>query len=190
MNRYNFVVLLAVLATLIYGVVEFPRLKRVVHRVLASLAAIRLNIDAIARVLGAQRPASFTVTRVVFFDERILIEGDIRMIRLSDTQKTRVTFGKPLDGKGFPAEVQADSVKIEATDDSITVTPVDGDQFSVDVVANHPTTDITAPGGVKISADADLGDGVSTIEGFEPVLVTGGAAKGFGAPTATEPTEQ
>jgi hypothetical protein len=34
------------------------------------------------------------------------------MIRITDTQKVRVTFGKPLDKKGFAADVQEGSLSI------------------------------------------------------------------------------
>lgn len=191
MNKYNFPLLLVAVAVLIGLVVWLPSVKGLVSRVLSSVTALRISVDAIARVLGATRPASFTVTRVVFTDERILIQGrDILMIRMTDTQKCRVTFGKPVDKKNFPAEVQGGSTLIEATDDSISVVPVADDPFSVDCIAQHPTNDPLNPGGIKISADADLGDDLTTIEGFEPVLISAGQAFGFGAPTVSAIEEQ
>lgn len=190
MNRYNFGLLLLTIGMLVAVLSTLPAIGAMLRRVIATIGAVRINVEAIARVLGARRPASLTITRAVFIDERIVVEREIRMIRISDTQRVRVTFGKPVDKKNFPADVQEGSVQIVATDDSITVTPVDGDPFSADVIAQHPTTDITQPGGVKISADADLGDGVLTIEGFEPVLVSAGVASGFGSPTVGAPAER
>lgn len=113
-------------------------------------------------------------------DTNLYVRGVITNMQLRDDQKVRITFGKPLDKKGNPASVQEGSVSISVTDGSATVEPDPADPFSATIIGVSPTADITKPGAVIITADADLGEGVKNITGSEPLIVTGGQAVGFG----------
>jgi len=96
----------------------------------------------------------------------------------------------PTNRKGKPAKVQAGSVEYESVDPSIATVaedPNDETKFTVkssaDDITESKTTDI------KVKADADLGDGVVTIEGVLTVTVTPEAATGFGVSTISEPAD-
>jgi hypothetical protein len=151
----------------------------------------RRLLKRIARALEVKRAAAerLTVIRVQDLDTGLIVEGRITLMVLTDTQKARITFGQPLDRKGFPAKVQDGSVTFSISDDSAVVTQDPADPFSADVVAAHPTPD-NQPATITISADADLGEGVKTITGVEPLIVTSGEAAGFGPATVGEVTEQ
>ena len=151
----------------------------------------RRLLRRIARALEEKRAArqSLTVIRVQDLDTGLIIEGRITLMILTDNQKARITFGQPLDRKGFPAKVQDGSVTFSISDDSAVVTQDPTDPFSADVVASHPTPDNQAAT-ITISADADLGEGVKTISGAEPLIVTSGEAAGFGNAAVGPITEQ
>lgn len=108
------------------------------------------------------------------------VRGDITNMQIRDDQKFRIEFGKPLDKKGNAASVQEGSVSISVTDGSATVEPDPTNPFAATIIGVSPTADITKPGAVIITADADLGEGVRNITGSEPLIVTGGQAVGFG----------
>lgn len=153
--------------------------------------------DSLRELFGSfsDRPRiSWNVIRVRDLDTGLVLQGRITKMNLTDTQKTRVTFGKPVDKKGFPTSIQG-APGFAASDDAITLTPVDGDPYSVDVAGNHPSAagdDGVTPvaGSLTISGDADLGDGVETITGVEPYVVSAGKAAGFGSATVAPATEQ
>lgn len=136
---------------------------------------------------SAQPRVTWNVTKVRDLDTGLQTQGRITKMNLTDTQKTRVTFGKPVDKKGFLAEIQGDPT-FSASDDAITLTPVDGDAFSVDVSANHPNLDVNG-GVLTVSGDADLGEGVESITGVEAYVVSSGKAAGFG-PASVGPIEE
>lgn len=151
----------------------------------------RRALKRIARALEEKRAARkrLPLIRVQDKDTGLIVEGEITLMVLTDTQRARITFGQPVDKKGFPAQVQPGSVVFEISDDSAAVVQDPNDVFSADVIAAHPTPD-QAPAVITISADADLGDGVKTITGVEPLIVTSGEASGFGPATVGPATEQ
>lgn len=129
------------------------------------------------------------VTRIEF-DTRQIVKGDIREMVLTDSQQAKITFGQPLDKRGKNAKVQAGSVTFSIDNPAVaTVTQDANDPFSALVIALDTTPD-GAPTTITISADADLGDGVKTITGVEPLIVIAGEAVGFGNAIVGEPTEQ
>lgn len=131
--------------------------------------------------------------RLMDRDTRLVVEGDPNKMTITDTQRVRITFGKPLDKKGNDASIQGDPT-FASSDDSVTLVAVDGDPFSIDVDGQKPSPKDAdgnpVAGVVTIKGDADLGDGVREITGGEPYLVTAGDAVGFGAATVGTPTEQ
>ena len=152
----------------------------------------RRLLRRIARALEEKRAArqSLTVIRVQDLDTGLIVEGRITLMVLTDTQQTSITFGQPLDKKGKPAKVQPGSVTFSIDQpDAATVTQDANDPFTATVVAGNPTAD-GSPATITISADADLGEGVKTITGLEPLIVTSGEAVGFGNATIGPITEQ
>jgi hypothetical protein len=156
---------------------------------------VRLEAGESLLQLFSDRPRiSWNCIRVRDLETGLTFKGRISKMQLTDTQKVRVTFGKPVDRKGFPATIQGDPV-FAASDDAVTLQPVDGDPYSIDVVANHPSPNgddgVTPEAGtLTISGDADLGDGVETITGAEAYIVTSGQAAGFGPATVGPAEEQ
>jgi hypothetical protein len=151
----------------------------------------RRILKRIARALEAPRRShhAFTLTRIVF-DTGQIVEGEIELMVLTDTQQSTLTFGPPLDRKGKPAKIQPGSVVFSIDQpDAATVTQDASNPFSALVVAGNPTVE-GSPATITITADADLGDGVKPITGVEPLIVTSGEAVGFGNATVGEPVEQ
>jgi hypothetical protein len=161
-------------------------------RLALAVESLNERIDGLIELLSPQSREGFVLTRVEDIDTHLVLEGDITAMQLTDTQKATITFGGPIDKKGKAARVT--DVKIEVVDGiSATVEPNPDDptnQFSALIVAGDPTPDPSAPTAIRISGDADLGEGVKTIETFVPLLVTSGEAVGFGAPVEGTPVEQ
>ena len=151
----------------------------------------RRILKRIARALEAKQFVNDNLVLIrVSFDTGQIVEGDIQLMVLTDTQQATITFGQPLDKKGKPAKVQPGSVAFSIDQpDAATVTQDASDPFTALVVAGNPTAD-GSPATITISADADLGDGVKTITGVEPLIVTSGEAVGFGNATVSAPVEQ
>ncbi len=152
----------------------------------------RRILKRIARALELKRAAaqSLTVIRLQDPDTGLIVEGRITLMVLTDTQQASITFGQPVDKKGKPAKVQPGSVVFSIDQpDAATVTQDTNDPFTATVVAGNPTAE-GSPATITISADADLGDGVKTITGVEPLIVTSGEAAGFGPATVGDATEQ
>ncbi len=153
----------------------------------------RRLLKRIARALEARQDAhhrnQLILTRVSF-DTGQIVKGEITEMVLTDSQQATITFGQPLDKRGKNAKIQPGSVTFSIDNPAVaTVTQDANDQFSALVVVLDTTPD-GAPATITISADADLGDGVKTITGVEPLIVIAGEAVGFGNATVGEPTEQ
>lgn len=166
----------------------------IVDSIIRNIQSVKREIiDAIddigIGVVHDKRSKSLTLIRV-HLDTSITIEGVITLMQLTDTQKFSFTFGKPIDSKGAPAVVQDGSVTLTVSDGNGSIVPKDGDPFSGTFVADKPAANITTPGTIVCKADADTGDGVETITGVIPVVVTGGKAVGFGEPTIGPAVEQ
>lgn len=117
---------------------------------------------------------------------------------LTDTQQVVVTYGGPVDGKGNPAPVESLTF---VSQDTSTAEFLPGVPDAAGVIGPDPANDgmirgtvVSKAAGVtrvNITADADMGDGVKTIDGeLVDVQVTTQEAVGFGAPTVGTPTEQ
>lgn len=106
---------------------------------------------------------------------------------LTNTQEADFVYPEPVDKKGQPAPVQAGSVKLSSSDETVLVVVQDptNPYKGIARAVGNGTAD------VNIEADADMGDGVTLIHG-EPihVTVTGGQAVGFGSPSFGPPREQ
>lgn len=115
----------------------------------------------------------------------ITIKGEIMAVSMTSTQFVEGTL-QAVDSKGRPAKVQEGSITFTSSDEAIfTVEQDPNDPFKVKLVA-------VGEGIAQLdySADADLGEGVSTIEGFTAVEVLPAMAIGFGAMTFSAPQEQ
>jgi len=165
---------------------------------IANLGLIKDELETIHRLVSdLTNPPSplepFTPFRVEV-ESGFIETGDITFMQITDSQQFKITFPAPADKKGFPARVQDGSVAITVGNDTATIEPNPDDPsnpFSALVKGNRPGADdgseVTA---VTISADADLGEGVSTISKAVELLVTSGAATGFGEPTVGAIEEQ
>jgi len=104
------------------------------------------------------------------------------MLQLTDTQQVRISIA-PVDKKGAPAEVQ--SVAFSSSDSGVaSVTQDPADEKAALVVAGLPGTCQ-----IQVTADADLGNGVTTITGTLDLTVVGGEAVALGI-NAGAPEEQ
>lgn len=104
------------------------------------------------------------------------------MLQLTDTQRVQISIA-PVDKKGAPAQVQ--SVAFSSSDTSVaTVTQDATDPNKAVVVAG-----VAGTCQIQVSADADLGDGVSTINGTLDITVVGGPAVSLSVSAGT-PEEQ
>lgn len=161
----------------------------------AQVEAIRGLSEALNHLITPDlKDATMHVVRMVDRSAGLVVEGRIDTMQITDTQDVIVTWGKPIDKKGFPAAIQGDPV-FAVSDDAVTISPVDGDPFSIKVSGVHPSAlgdDGVTPvaGTLTITGDADLGDGVEAVTGSEPYIITGGQAVGFAAPTVGTPVEQ
>ncbi len=103
------------------------------------------------------------------------------MLELIDSQQCSLAVSA-IDAKGAPATVQ--NPVWASTDATVLVVTVDAtDPMKANAVAGLPGV-----AQVKVTADADLGDGVKEISATLDVSVIGGEATGFtitaGAPVA------
>jgi len=82
---------------------------------------------------------------------------------------------QPVDAKGNPATIDGLAAWSSSSTDIVTVTNVSADSLSADIVPG------TALGSaqINVTADADLGSGVTTINGVLDVQVVAGQAVGF-----------
>lgn len=112
------------------------------------------------------------------------IKGDIMAVTLTSTQFVEGVL-QPVDRKGRPAPVDEGSVEFTSSDPDVFVVEIDPtDHLRVRIIAVDQGV-----AELRYSADADLGDGVVTIEGFTAVEVVGSMATGFGISFGT-PQEQ
>lgn len=135
------------------------------------------------------RSKHLTLVRVHDLESGITIEGEIKFMQLTSSQKCTIEFGQPVDKKGFPAQVQEGSVSFAIGDDSATVEQDANNPLKATVFAVHPASDPTVATVITVTADADLGDGVVSITGTEPLLVVAGQAVGFGPANVGTPEE-
>lgn len=97
------------------------------------------------------------------------------MITLTDLQKVKLTIEKILDAMGQPAQIEGKPVWASSNMEVVTVEPAE-DGMSAYAITVGPI------GGaqVTVSADADLGEGVSMITQIEEITVLPSQAVSFG----------
>lgn len=95
----------------------------------------------------------------------------------------------PVKKNGSPATVEPGTVEYSSPDPSVIVEedPTDETKFKVTTSADEVTESKTVD--ISVSADADLGAGVKTIEGILTIVVEPDGAVGFGITTLTEPAD-
>lgn len=106
----------------------------------------------------------------------ILNKKEITMLTMSASQKCTVSI-KPVDKKGNPAPVDGIPVWDVSATGTVTLAPA-ADGMSCDVLGAAPGTVQ-----VNVTADADLGAGVTTITGTLDVQITPDQAVGFAITT-------
>lgn len=114
----------------------------------------------------------------------LTIKGKIMAVSMTSTQFVEGVL-QAVDSKGRPAQVQPGSVVFESSDEDVfTVEQDASDPLKIKLIAVGEGT-----AQLDYSADADLGDGVTTIEGFTAVEILPAMAVGFGL-TFSAPQEQ
>lgn len=107
--------------------------------------------------------------------DNIKIKGKIMAVSITTTQQVTGTL-QPVDAKGKPASVEAGSVSFSSSDVNVFIVEQDpSNELSLKVVAVGAGT-----AQLNYSADADLGEGLKTIEGFTAIEVLPAEAVGFG----------
>lgn len=109
---------------------------------------------------------------------------DVTMVQLKNSQQV---LGQLVakDAKGDDAQVQAGSVQATLDNEEVASVELDpDDQTKITVKGKRAGATV-----LRISADADLGEGVKTITTEIAVEITAGEAVGFGV-TFGEPEEQ
>ncbi len=149
---------------------------RVIRR---ELAEQRLLIEEILALVKPLPAVGFVFT--------VELEGEItegaKHINMTNSQQLTATI-QPVDAKGQPALV--DGVPVWASSDETIITVAASDDgMSAVVAAVGPLGDAK----VSVTADADLGAGVSAIFGTLDVSITQGQAVGFKI-TTSDPVEQ
>lgn len=133
------------------------------------------------------RPKPWLVSEVFFINQSIKTKGELTMVQAKIQQVFTATWPGPKDKAGNEASVQDGSVAFSSDDESVATVEAnpDGGPYSAKVTTGDKVGATT----VKISADADLGEGVKTIEGLLTVEVRAGDAVGFTEPTNTDPVD-
>ena len=108
------------------------------------------------------------------------------MISVKDTVQTvDGRWGDPVDAKNNPSQVQAGSVQMNSSDESIVTVQKDpdakGDELTFRLTFSGKTGTFT----IGVQADADLTDAEADITGSFNGEVVAGQAVGFGAPSFT-----
>lgn len=121
------------------------------------------------------------------YSENFIFKGDNVMVSMSYSQKVIVEIA-PVDSNGNPASVEAGSVQVTSSDESIALLRRDTEnELKFEILGNNEGR--TGVAQIDLKADADLGEGVVTIEGFIGVEVLPKQAVGFGF-VIGEPVEQ
>jgi len=124
---------------------------------------------------------------VTFFINGIKIKGNTTMVSMSYSQKVTVEI-QAVDSNGNPAQVEAGSINVSSSNPEVCSIVRDAENENrFDIYGSNNGTVGVAQ--IDISADADLGEGVSTITGFIGVEITPKQAVGLGI-TIGEPVEQ
>jgi autotransporter translocation and assembly factor TamB len=148
------------------------------------LSGVIALIFVIVELVRRGRKARGYRLRLAFFLNQIKIEGNNMALSMKSTQRATGKV-QPIDIKGNPAQVEAGTVEYTIDDPSLVEViedPDDETKFTVRALGPVGVTQLT------IRADADLGEGVTTIETFAAIEITPAGAVGFGV-TFDAPTE-
>ncbi len=152
--------------------------------IIAVLLCAALIVYAILHLLPHRNKAKGKLL-LTFVINNIKIKGEITLVSLRSTQYAESGELQAVDRLGNPAEVEPGSVNFSSSDEGV---------FRIERLDNEKQVKVIATGtGVaqlNYSADADLGDGVVTIEGFTGVEVLPAQAVGFAGLSFGEPQEQ
>ncbi len=110
-------------------------------------------------------------------------EKGFAMLQLTDSQQCDLAIA-PVDRKGKAAKVQDGSTTWTSSDETVATVEAGADGLTATVKAVDLGTCQ-----VNVSADADLGDGVSSLSGSLDVTVVGGQAVSLSVSTGV-PSEQ
>lgn len=129
----------------------------------------------------------WSVKEVFFIQSSIKTKGVINMQTAQVDKVFTATWPGPKDKYGNDATVQEGSIEFSSDDSGIVSVEAnpDGGPYSVKI----KTLTKTGATAIRIKADADLGEGVKTIEGVLAVEVVSGEATGFAEPEVTEPVD-
>ena len=120
-------------------------------------------------------PTDYSGIKITFKINDIKITG--KNMALSALPQQRIPFTlQPVDRKGNPAPVEPGSVVYSMDDPTVAVFEVD----SSNELAGAIITSAVGVTQFNYSADADLGEGVVTITGFDAIEVKPELAVGFG----------
>lgn len=152
---------------------------RLLQTIAANLAEIRRKVD---RILDLLEPGP--AVRIVITAN---LEGQITVgashMNMTDSQQVSLTIS-PVDRKGNPAPVDGIPAWASSNTEVVTVAPAP-DGMSAVASAVGPLGTAT----VSVTADADLGAGVTEIAGSLDITITAGSASTVTI-TAGTPTEQ
>ena len=149
--------------------------------ILNRLYSVQSDVD---RILEAVVPPPATGIRMLIVMDGQITQGTLPMsLIMTDTQKfaASVSF---VDAKGNPAQVEGVPAWNASDPSILTVTPA-ADGLSAEVVAVGPL----GTSQVSVTADADLGEGVTPIVGVLDVQVVAGQAVAVSISTSA-PVEQ
>lgn len=139
------------------------------------LVGILLGI-AVVKFLGSEKKTGKAGLRLAFFFNHLKIEGLNMALTMTSTQQASGQV-QPIDSKGNPAKVEAGTVEYEIGDPALVEViedEADETKFTVKALGPVGVTQLT------IRADADLGEGVKSIETFAAIEITPAGAVGFG----------
>lgn len=112
------------------------------------------------------------------------IKGIIMQLKVHAGKEVPIGLGKPIKADQTPSEIEEGSLKITSDDETVATWERDDqaenpdDPYSGKIVWQGPGNTV-----IRITGDADLGDGVETIELDIEVEALSEEATGFAAPT-------
>jgi hypothetical protein len=138
---------------------------------------------------SARRKRKQPAITITYFASNFTLIKSKEMVVVFKPNQTATFQISPTDRKGNPATVEAGSVDYSSPHPSVIVEedPTDETKFVVRTAPDAVTESLSVD--VKVSADANLGDGVTTIEGTLTVVIEPESAVGFNVVTTSEPTD-
>jgi hypothetical protein len=150
---------------------RFAEIKHTLQSFVDGQAAIQVQLALIKDTLipGPAVRLSFTATL-----EDGTISEDIMAFTLRDDQKVLLSI-QPLDAKGKPDAVDGAPTWASSDETQVTVLAA-ADGLSATASGVAPPADPTALARIVVTANADLGSGVTPITGSLDLTITGGSA--------------